>query len=350
MPNKLAFIADMPLPVHGMSLANLHVFNRISKFTEHDVILFNTSHENRIYKVFYYFFVFFKFLFQRFEVTYLSLYGCLGLFLQLPIIIFAVIFSKKIYIHHHSYAYITRYNILHKFLPSKRLTHIFLSAQMAKAYMKKYSVDLEYKILDNSIFVPVRCVKTTCQTLTIQKPFKIGFIGAVSIDKGIQRFIEDTDQLLNTGYSIERYICGKVDETLDKDLYTKIVSKCKYLGVKYDEDKFLEFFEQIDLLYFPTSYANEAQPLVVYEALSAGVPVIASDIGTIRGQLQDPSLGLVMNDVFCSTERMNLLKRHLDNHHLLRKDIIRASYQKHCDQKILAFDNFLLEVRNELGA
>jgi glycosyltransferase involved in cell wall biosynthesis len=41
------------------------------------------------------------------------------------------------------------------------------------------------------------------------------------------------------------------------------------------------FMAEIDLLLFPSRYANEAQPLVVLEAMRAGTPVAAYDIGEL---------------------------------------------------------------------
>jgi glycosyltransferase involved in cell wall biosynthesis len=48
-----------------------------------------------------------------------------------------------------------------------------------------------------------------------------------------------------------------------------------------------------DLFIFPSHYANEAQPLVVLEAMAAGVPVIATDIATLPEFIQHNATGFL---------------------------------------------------------
>ncbi len=46
-----------------------------------------------------------------------------------------------------------------------------------------------------------------------------------------------------------------------------------------------QFYRQLDVFLFPTNYANEAEPLVIYEAMRQGVHVIACDRGSIAEML-----------------------------------------------------------------
>jgi glycosyltransferase involved in cell wall biosynthesis len=49
----------------------------------------------------------------------------------------------------------------------------------------------------------------------------------------------------------------------------------------------------LDIFLFPTRYVNEAEPLVIYEAMRRGVHVIACDRGSIAEMLRDGA-GLVL--------------------------------------------------------
>ncbi|OYU71979.1 MAG: hypothetical protein CFE32_25085, partial [Alphaproteobacteria bacterium PA3] len=53
-----------------------------------------------------------------------------------------------------------------------------------------------------------------------------------------------------------------------------------YWGAVGAEEK-KRFFEAVAFFVFPTQYKNEAEPVVILEALSAGVPVVAFQRGCI---------------------------------------------------------------------
>jgi glycosyltransferase involved in cell wall biosynthesis len=54
------------------------------------------------------------------------------------------------------------------------------------------------------------------------------------------------------------------------------------------------FFESIDVLVFPSRYVNEASPMVCYEALAMGVPVIVTRVGAVE-DIVDASCGVVID-------------------------------------------------------
>ena len=71
-----------------------------------------------------------------------------------------------------------------------------------------------------------------------------------------------------------------------------------------------ELFEKAHLFAFPTRYENEAFPLSILEALSYGIPVIATDEGSIPYILDEKS-GIIIDDVGKLPEALKRAKEHL---------------------------------------
>jgi glycosyltransferase involved in cell wall biosynthesis len=70
-----------------------------------------------------------------------------------------------------------------------------------------------------------------------------------------------------------------------------------YRGRVLGDDK-AKFYRDIDVFVFPTTYANEAQPIVVFEAKAAGKDVIAYDRACIRKQLDETDLLIPVDGEF----------------------------------------------------
>ena len=103
-----------------------------------------------------------------------------------------------------------------------------------------------------------------------------------------------------------------------------------YLGRKYGEDKELQFSKS-DIFVFPTYYENECFPLVLLEAMRAGVPIITTDEGAIPD--------IISNDIgiLCRKQSVqslaNILKIYLSQNFDLREvskgsvDIFKSQYE-----------------------
>lgn len=100
-------------------------------------------------------------------------------------------------------------------------------------------------------------------------------------------------------------------------------------------------FEKAHFFLFPTRYENEAFPLCILEALSYGLPIIATDEGSIPHILDEKS-GIIINDI---NELINALDQAVNT--MLNKDT--AIY---CRQRYLTnfsyeqFEDNLVEVLN----
>lgn len=91
-----------------------------------------------------------------------------------------------------------------------------------------------------------------------------------------------------------------------------------------------ELFKKASLFIFPTRYKNEAFPLSILESLSYGVPVLATNEGSIPFIIDDKS-GIVISDI-------KDLENSFDN---MIDKFINIDTAKYCSQRYL--DNFSLE-------
>lgn len=348
MRNKIAFIADLPPPLHGMSLINSELFAEVSKSFLDNVILFNTSRKSLYAKTVYFFFIYFNIAIYGYRSIYISLYGGLGIVYQLPIIIYSKLRNRTLFVHHHSYAYINKFSYFQFLLVDTNITHIFLSKKMESDYKKVYGKHVRSLILDNKVFIPARLSSPEKREESTQR-ISVGFIGAITELKGITRFLDDLITLKKEGWELKLVVCGSFDDNLPQVIKSDVVNKCVYLGRKFGEEKFTEFFNSIDLLYFPTMYPNEAQPLVVYEALSAGVKVVASNVGTIKQQLELPIFGSVIDDSSVQSNRLQAVRMELANLQIDTKPLVIEAYDDSQNKAIKDLSYILEVIKYELG-
>ncbi|MBN4076839.1 glycosyltransferase family 4 protein [Mariprofundus ferrooxydans] len=231
--------------------------------------------------------------------VYLSLSGGSGQLIDMFLLFLARIFAAEIYIHHHSFQYINRYSFLTKclfWLVGKKALHIVLSEKMAQQLKLHYqSSALHTMVLSNAAFIEGQDKR---YPIPSNMPLHIGFMSNVAKEKGIDCFIDLLEVAKQQGVDLRASIAGPFqDEDTRKRIMARINAmgtKVQYIGPQYGQDKQV-FFNSLDVLVFPTQYNNEAAPLVIYEALSHGVPVISKARGCIEEMVREGA-GLVLSE------------------------------------------------------
>ena len=231
---------------------------------------------------------------KRDAILYLALSGGRGQYVDLIYVLIAKLFRRTIFIHHHSYVYINSPTRLNRsfFAWVRNENHIVLSPKMGVSLTHTY--DLEpgrVHVVSNAAFYasedthPVRANDAA--------PLQLGFLSNITFEKGFVEFFDVLAALQQRGIAYQAHIAGPVAadarHTLDRLLES--TANVVYAGPVYGEDK-ERFYRQLDVFLFPTRYANEAEPLVVYEAMRRGAHVIACDRGSIAEMLRDGA-GLV---------------------------------------------------------
>jgi glycosyltransferase involved in cell wall biosynthesis len=187
--------------------------------------------------------------------------------------------------HHHSFHYIDRRSRLMAALVrvgGPAMTHVFLCERMRAGFEAAYG-PTRALVIPNDVFVARQPPRTASGG-----PLRIGFLSNLTAEKGLADFLD-----LLRAASAEDLATGVLAGPAEGENLAGIEAARRGLGPALDYRGRVDgaakarFFADIDIFVFPTRYAHEAQPLVICEAMAAGLPVLAYDRGCIAGQLGD---------------------------------------------------------------
>jgi glycosyltransferase involved in cell wall biosynthesis len=252
---------------------------------------------------------------------YLGLCGGMGQLLDGFYVLIARTYRQRILVHHHSFAYLNKSTLISKLLLAllRDATHIVLSQGMGRALAERYSIDSRaIRIVSNAAFYePPQEIARARADASV--PIRIGFLGNITFAKGFVAFFEVLQELRRHEVSYRACIAGPIspDARSTFDRLLSASEQVEYVGPLYDDAK-LGFYRQLDILLFPTRYVNEAEPLVIHEALRSGVYVIACARGAIPELLADGA-GLVFDQgVFVASAAASIRTLSLNREALAR--------------------------------
>jgi len=287
MTRCVAFVGPLPPPVHGFSSVcammlellksrmPVEVFDRAPKHAG------SRRFAQQLIKPLRYLAGCFR---RRNAVLYLALSGGRGQFFDLAYVLAGKLFRQHVFIHHHSFAYINSPSRLSKCLLAlvRGDTHVVLSRNMGASLTRIYGLKADgVKVVSNASFYDSRANEMAARAGDAA-PIEIGFLSNITLDKGFVEFFGVLRRLKQLGVEYRAHIAGplapEARTTFDELLSTS--SDVQYVGPVYGIDK-ERFYGCLDIFLFPTNYANEAEPLVIHEAMRRGVYVIACDRGAI---------------------------------------------------------------------
>lgn len=226
---------------------------------------------------------------------YLGCSGGLGMLLDAPYVLLARCLNVPVYVHHHAFSYLNNPTLLTRLCMGQLRTsqHIVLGTRMGDLLCRVYAVPLGHvAVLSNAAFLDQ--VRQHSRTHSVE--MTVGFLSNITPEKGIFDFFDLARVFHQSGARVQFVIAGPVASDIQARFNARLreLPNVRHLGALYGDAK-TAFFSSLDVLAFPTRYANEAEPVTIHEALRAGVPVIANDRGCI-GSLLDDSCGRVVTD------------------------------------------------------
>jgi len=298
---SLCLIGMFPPPLHGMSLINDYVRKRVGAREIPLVIDFSPRNLDRsfvvrfgkIFRVTRCALQFFTLLLRRrVGAVYLGLSGGNGQIYDAIFVALSRLFGRRLYLHHHSYQYLNQFRLVAKvlfLLAGKNAVHVVACEKMAGDLRQKYHVTDKVRIISG-----IAALEAWDGEVRKRDEIKsIGFLSNISIEKGILEFLDVAAWADQVSLPVCFYLAGPYqDQQVRAMVENRIasLSKVTCIGGVYGEDK-QKFFDSIDVFLFPTKYVNESEGLVIHEAMSRGVPVIAYSRGCIE-QIVSDQVGL----------------------------------------------------------
>jgi len=280
---KHIFIGPINYPTTGRITVTVNIYNNLK--TNKNILFLdvskgtklNNKYINLIIKLIKYLKALFYLIFLKGKTlsSYMVVEDKRGLWLNILIIFLLKKKSNKIFLHHHSSIYITKFNYRMKLLLKLGATKIVNITQcklMAEALNKKYNIKNFSIALPNAFCVPL----PNNYSVRIKKRFIIGYLGNISYAKGVDILLDLYVKLHNEYDNIKLIIAGKMnDEKIKNHIFemkNKYAESIELLGPIFGQDK-EKFFSSINIFIFPTR--TETEGIVTLESLSFGKPVIA---------------------------------------------------------------------------
>lgn len=120
-----------------------------------------------------------------------------------------------------------------------------------------------------------------------EEPFRIAFIGRVAPMKDLRTFIQSVKILVDRDMNLVAHITGYTDE---EPAYAERCRNLRRMLDLQDTLKFVgpqpipDYFDEIDLVVLTS--IKEVQPMIIIEAAGAGVPVVATKVGSCEELLE----------------------------------------------------------------
>lgn len=220
--------------------------------------------------------------------------GFEGLCRDILFIIPAKLLGTKIVCHHHS-RYFDRDGILRKMLISFVFRKVDVFLVLGKRIEQRLRESLptqNFEILYNGIDpIPQMKLKKSGER------FRVLFIGSLRESKGIFDLLESAAIVLEKTEHIDFWIAGEWESHSEQNQALSLIrqkqieSHVKFLGLITGDEK-NKFFNQGDVYVHPTHH--DAHPIVILEAMSIGLPVISTDIGSIPETVVNGENGFII--------------------------------------------------------
>jgi len=226
----------------------------------------------------------------RFD-TYIATESRLGLLYTLTLALAARVLGSSLYLHHHVFRYIDEKSALMRVLVSltqQSATHIFLCSCMKRDFARAYARTHRSATISNLAFVPLPA--SSASPRDPGASLVVSHLSNLTREKGLYTFLALAEAAVEAGLDARFLLAGPVMDEADRgaieETARRLGARFEYRGPLFGPDK-EAFYRECDIFAFPTIYENEAQPMVLFEALLHGCQILSYDRGCIAEQVGD---------------------------------------------------------------
>ncbi len=175
----------------------------------------------------------------------------------------------------------------------------------------------------------------------------LGYMGRLSREKNIHLMIELVDKLIYSGINCRLLIAGDGNEKKYLNnliLKNKLESKIELLGTVKNKKL---FYSIINLLLILSKC--EVMPLTLLEALSAGVPIISSNVGAIKKIIDNEENGFIVDnwDLKLIEKKIKKIAADPDYFIQLSNNARKKSFEFNIDMMTNAYIDLINKLYNE---
>jgi glycosyltransferase involved in cell wall biosynthesis len=216
------------------------------------------------------------------------------------------LFAKPVILHIHGGKLITMFNQYRgikrrvlDFVLSIPSAFVVLSPKMREVLIKEAALKTDVFVLPN----PSRIDPTSATAINAKNDagfLSLLFVGHIKREKGLCELLEAFKKLQSaklTAKKIRLFVVGAGDtpahEREIKSLFAKSgVNHVNFTGVLKGKD-LIDMYQQADVFVLPSH--SEDQPLTLIEAMSCGLPVVSTSVGSIPDIVKNGINGILVN-------------------------------------------------------
>lgn len=213
--------------------------------------------------------------------------GGAGLSFNIILAFLARALRYKLWTHHHSFAYLNQSSTLMDLLlraSPKGSVHLVLCGRMETLLKERYPEAWRSSRAKTFVLPNAFMLDATSNPPKPEGDMVLGHLSNLTEDKGAIRFLELFVSLRRDGLPVRAHIAGPATDPKIRDIIDATArdfpGTFQWFGPVYGDQK-TQFYSGIDVFVFPSAYANEAQPLVLLEALAQGAAILATCRGCI---------------------------------------------------------------------